>query len=169
MNVRVIIGMSIAALVTIFSGFVGAAEDNDAARRTLLQDALAKQLTRGLQADDALWPQRMSFVTRMSDHNADAKALLEAAAKEWRRVIGSSRYDARHGGFFSTEKATPTAKRLCEQALMTDVLLDAVQISNDDACREAAKKTLDFVLHDLRLAAGGFAASNGGICSGSAR
>jgi uncharacterized protein YyaL (SSP411 family) len=159
MSARVFIGMSIAALVTIFSGFAGAAEDT-AARRTLLQDALAKQLSRGLQTDDALWSQRMSFVTRMSDHNADAKPLLEAAAKECRRVIGSPRYDTQYGGFFSTEKSTPTAKRLWEQALMTDVLLDAVQISNDDACREAAKKTLDFVLRDLRLAAGGFAASN---------
>ena len=160
MNARVIIGVSIAALITVFSGFVGAAENNHVVRRALLQEALAKQLTRGLQAEDAMWPQRMSFVTRMSNHNADAKSLLDAAAKEWRRVIGSPRYDALHGGFFSTENATPTSKRLCEQALMTDVLLDAVQISNDVVCREAAKKSLDFVLRDLRLAAGGFAASN---------
>ena len=160
MNARVIIGVSIAALITVFSGFVGAAENNHVARRALLQEALAKQLTRGLQADDALWPQRISFVTRMSDHNADAKPLLDAAAKEWRRIIGSPRYDAQHGGFFGTEPLTPTTKRLWEQAQMTDALLDAVQISNDDACREAAKKTFDFVLRDLRLAAGGFAASN---------
>ena len=160
MNARVIIGVSIAALITVFSGFVGAAENNQVARRVLLQEALAKQLTRGLQADDALWPQRISFVTRMSDHHADAKPLLDAAAKEWHRVIGSPRYDAQQGGFFSTEPSSPTTKRLWEQALMTDVLLDAVQISNDVDSREAVQKTLDFVLRDLRLAAGGFAASN---------
>ncbi len=160
MNARVIIGVSIAALITVFSGFVGAAENDQVARRALLQESLAKQLMRGLQAEDALWPQRISFVTRMSDHIADAKPLLDAAAKEWRRVIGSPRYDAQHGGFFSTEPSSLTTKRLWEQALMTDVLLDAVQISNDVAGREAAKKTFDFVLRDLRLAAGGFAASN---------
>ena len=97
MNVRVIIGISIAVLVTIFSGFVSAAENNDAARRTLLQEALAKQLTRGFQADVGLWSQRMSFMTRMSDHNADAKPLLDAASKEWRGVIGNAR-PPRQGG-----------------------------------------------------------------------
>ncbi len=168
MNARVIIGVSIAALITVFSGFVGAAENNQVARRALLQDALAKQLTRGLQAEDALWPQRISFVTRMSDHNTDAKPLLDAVAKEWHRVIGSPRYDAQRGGFFGNEPSLPTTKRLWEQALMTDVLLDAVQISNDVAGREAAKKTLDFVLRDLRLAAGGFAASNVLATAGSA-
>jgi uncharacterized protein YyaL (SSP411 family) len=158
-NSSIFFSLFLASLVAAFSGFVGAAE-GDVARRTLLQEALAKQLTYGFQADDALWPQRMNFMTRMSEHNADAKPLLDAAAKEWRGMIGSPRYDVQHGGFFSAEKSSPTAKRLCEQALMTDVLLDAVQISNDDACREAAKKTLDFVLRDLRLATGGFAASN---------
>ena len=160
MNARCLSGLALAMLIAVFFGLVGAADNNDAARRTLLEDALAKQLARGLQTDDGLWPQRISFVTTMSDHHADAKLLVEAVAKEWHRVIGSPRYDALHGGFFSTENATPTSKRLCEQALMTDVLLDAVQISNDVVCREAAKKSLDFVLRDLRLAAGGFAASN---------
>lgn len=77
MNARCMSGLALAMLIAVFSGLVGAADNNDAVRRTLLKDALAKQLARGLQTDDGLWPQRISFVTRMSDHYADAKLLVE--------------------------------------------------------------------------------------------
>lgn len=159
---RVVRGVVIAALIVSFSGSIGAADD-DAARRILVQQAWAQQLMVGIQADGGTWPQswpqQLALVTRMVARDSDAKA-LDIARKQWRLITGGQRYDVVRGGFFSSDAGVKPAKPLREQALITDVVLDAVQLSGDGECREAAVKNIDFVLRDLRLAAGGFAASD---------
>ncbi len=161
MNHRTMVGWSIAVLGALSPLFANAADD-DVARRQLLQLALKKQLSLELQVAQNQ-PQSIAFVTRMIARQTEPKPTLDVATKYWSMITKSLRHDTVHGGFFSAEPSaqvkSPT-KSLLEQALISEVLLDAMQISENADCREAAKGLFTFVLRDLRLTTGGFATTN---------
>jgi len=167
MNNRIMVGWAIAVLCALLPISVNAV-DNDAARRVLLQQALEKQLTLELPLSKH-GTQQIAFVTRMIARQADAKPTLEIAAKYWNMVTKSPRHDTLRGGFFSADPSAQSqlpTKTLLEQAFISEVLLDAMQIGGNEGSREvseiagAAKGTLTFVLRDLRLTTGGFAAAD---------
>ena len=79
------------------------------------------------------------------------------------RLACSAVRDQIGGGFFrgatDTRWEQPAAeKRLVDQAWMLETYLTAYRLSGDDAFRMVAKEIADFVLRELRLPCGGFAA-----------
>ena len=80
-------------------------------------------------------------------------------APSWVSLLTKANRDAVGGGFFASRSAgaddPPRHKRLRDQALMVEMLLDGVQVSPSVDVRDSAKATLDCVVRDFVLASGG--------------
>ena len=103
------------------------------------------------------------------------EAAREAALFTLTQMARGGLFDQVGGGFcrYSTDREWRVPhfeKMLCDNALLAYAYLEAYAQTGSDYCREIARRTLDYVLEELRLPGGGFAcaqdADSGGVEGG---
>jgi uncharacterized protein YyaL (SSP411 family) len=111
------------------------------------------------------FPQTMSLDLLLRAHTASGSAdALAIVVRSLDAMAAGGIYDHLGGGFarYSTDEewlAPHFEKMLYDQALLARVYLHAWQVTGDSRYRQVLDETIDYVLRDLRLAAGGFASA----------
>jgi len=112
----------------------------------------------------------LDFLLRLAASGNDP-ATLEMATVSLDRLRSSPMVDARRGGFFRYAKQAGwqdpvREKMLADNAMLASVYLDAAAAGGRADLGETARATIEFLLTDLRLADGAFAASTSAIGDG---
>lgn len=141
---------------------VVAGEDLAAPLRQMLREEYVRSRAAGRVAGDPIAEaSAVRFQMSMASTALAASPPALADAPPWALLLSQANRDVTRGGFFVSRSAgaegAPQHKRLSDQALMIEMLLDGVQAGAPVDVRDCLKSTLDCVVRDFVLAGGGLA------------